>query len=108
MAALIHRFYPRRFSAACCVFPISSIHPQPISRNRVQRRAWARQRVPPALSAVWTWMGKLLPIYFKLYLLLPVLSCGIPLYSLQNLFTVHRLLLAYSDFLVESKKNFMA
>lgn len=53
-------------------------------------------------------MGKLLPIYFKLYLLLPVLNCGVPLYSLQNLFTVHRLLLAHSDFLVESKKNFMA
>lgn len=53
-------------------------------------------------------MGKLLPIYFKLYLLLLVLNCGVPLYSLQNLFTAHRLLLAHSDFLVESKKNFKA
>lgn len=53
-------------------------------------------------------MGKPLPIYFKLYLLLLVLNRGISLRSLQNVLAVQRLLLAHSDFLVESKKNCLA
>lgn len=51
-------------------------------------------------------MGKLLPIYCKLYLLLLILNRGILVDSLQNLLTVHRLLLCPLRFSSRNEKEF--